>query len=113
MSQDNKAHLAEKVLSAATPVEATAVVQEVKATVASEATVLAMRRRNAITMLKERVQAILALSITASAIVASFVLPEIDQSMQNALMVVLGYFLRDSEKPEKPQSRQQTRSTDV
>jgi hypothetical protein len=112
MTPDNKAALADKVLSAATPVEATAVVQEVKATMASEATVLAMRRRNAITLLKERVQAFLAISITVSTILASFILPEIDQSMQNALMVVLGYFLRDSDKPEKQTREQFTRSTD-
>ena len=104
--------LTEKVLQAANTVEAKAIVQEVKSTVASEATILAIRRKNQITLLKERTQTFLAISITCATITAAFTQPEIDETLKSAIMIVLGYFLRDSEKVEKPLRDQHTRSTD-
>jgi hypothetical protein len=108
MTPDNKAALAEKVLSAATPVEATAVVQEVKATVASEATVLAMRRKMAITMLKQ----FLALSITCATIYCAIMMVTIPDTLTNALFVVLGYYLREKQDDDKTMRDHNTRSTD-
>jgi hypothetical protein len=104
--------LAEKVLLATSPVEAAALVQEVRSTVASEATVMAMRRRNAITLLKEKTQTFLAISLTIATIVAAFTQDEIDETLKNSLFIILGFFLRDKTE-EKPPRGQFTRSTDV
>lgn len=112
MTPENKSALADKVLSAATPIEATAVVQEVKATVASEATVLAMRRKMAITMLKQFTQTFLALSITCATIYSATMMATIPDTLTNALFVVLGYYLREKPDDEKTMRDHNTRSTD-
>jgi hypothetical protein len=103
--------LTEKVLMASNQIEAKSVIQDVKATVASEATTLAVKRKTDITLLKERTQTFLAVSITSATIFSALTSTEIPDTLTNALFTVLGFFLREK-IDEKLNRTQNTRSTD-
>jgi hypothetical protein len=86
--------------------------RQVKAAAASDATVLAMRRKMAITMLKQFTQTFLALSITSATIYCAIMMEVIPETMQNSLFVVLGYYLREKQEDDKTMRDHNTRSTD-